>query len=188
MARATKTKLKFSKSIVKQAPLTKCKRQSIYNTRSEGPTPALLELQFKLEIQTTNTSPQIGMLSNRFEEPNSKIVSLNAGPIETYDQSFDDFFILTHDDLSKPGYVGKHLVIESLLKTRDGRIYISTRRTYNNDKNFFTIAEIVDIIVNFERIDRKKTKWFGGIDCHHVYFEGLCLNRECNAFHISWGS
>ena len=60
--------------------------------------------------------------------------------------------------------------------------------SYRNTLGFFTVVEVVAIIVEFERIDRPKSQWFGGIDCHHVSFEGLRLNSNSDgdAFCISW--
>jgi len=166
--------------------LTYCKR--VESTRSKGPTPALQKLQFNLLIKTTNTSPQHGGLLNRFEEPDSTITSLQAGTLEYYDPARNERVQLTTDELHKPAYVGKKLVLESVWRTREGRIVDSTRCEYNNDKDHFTVKEVVQRIVDFERTDRPKSKWFGGIDCHHVYFEGMRLNCKRDAFRICWGS
>ena len=95
---------------------------------------------------------------------------------------------MTCDEQAKPGYVGKTLVLESVWQTRDGRIVDATRYKCSNDKGFFTVAEVVALIVEFERIDRPKSQWFGGVDCHHVFFEGLRPNSDGDAFRISWGS
>lgn len=173
------------KALDKPDILTDCKR--VKSTRSKGPTPALQELQFNLLIETTNTSPQHGTLLNRFEEPDSTITSLQAGTLEYYDRARDELVQLT-TELHKPAYVGKKLVLESVWRTREGRIVDSTRCEYNNDKDHFTVKEVVQRIVDFERTDRPKSKWFGGIDCHHVYFEGLCPNSKRDAFCIRWGS
>ena len=154
----------------------------------EGPTPALQDLSFTLEIETTDTAPQQGILLNRFEEPDSDIASLDASPLRRWDESVDKFFELTPDEQAQPGYVGKTLVLESVKKTREGRVVSTTREVYNNDKGFFTLAEVVALIVEFERIDRPKSQWFGGVDCHHVFFEGLYPNSDGDAFGISWGS
>ena len=113
----------------------------------EGPTPALQDLSFTLRIETTNTAPQQGILLNRFEEPDSDIASLNASPLQRYDESVDELIELTPDEQAKPGYVGKTLVLESVKETRDGRIVSTTREVYKNDKGFFTMAEVVALIV-----------------------------------------
>ena len=52
----------------------------------------------------------------------------------------------------------------------------------------FTVKKLIDCIVEFEKEDRPKTKFDGGIDCSHVYFEGLNFSQTHNAYSISWGS
>ena len=170
----------------RSTPLVRTKR--LAQTRSQGPTPMLQKINFILHIETTNTSPQRGMLVNRFEEPGSVITSLRAGPIEKYDRDMNEMFELSADEKEKPGYIGETLTLESVWQTRDGRIVDTTRRVYKNTKGFFTVAEVVAHIADFERIDRPKSKWFGGVDCHHVFFEGLCPNLAGDAFCIRWGS
>ena len=46
-------------------------------------------------------------------------------------------------------------------------------KTFENDKGFFTAAELVSCIVEWEKIHREHKWWRGAIDAHHVYFEGL---------------
>ncbi len=173
-------------AIRKRPVLVRTKRLS--KTRSEGPTPMLQKMNFILHIKTTNTSPQHGVLLNRFEQPDSVITHISAGPIEQFDRIMNEMIELSVDEKDEPAYIGETLTLESVWQTRDGRIVDSTRRVYNNTKGFFTVAEIVAHIVDFERIDRPKSKWFGGVDCHHVFFEGFRPNLTRDAFCICWGS
>ena len=53
--------------------------------------------------------------------------------------------------------------------------------------NVQVIQEMVDMVVEFEKVDRPKTSWFGGIDAHHVYFEGLCKQKD-GSYSVCWGS
>ena len=50
-----------------------------------------------------------------------------------------------------------------------------------------TGEEMADIVVEFEKEDRPKTEWFGGIDAHHIFFEGMHKNKD-NSYTIHWGS
>lgn len=60
------------------------------------------------------------------------------------------------------------------LKTSQMAHESHTCRTYNNDKGYFTIAEVIDAIVEFERVDRPQSEWLGGVKCNHIYLdEGL---------------
>ena len=173
-------------ALPKKSPLTRCKFQS--STRSRGPTSMLQSVNFVLHVKTTNTSPQQGMLLNRFEEPDSEIVTLRAGPLERFDSALDQHIELGRDDVNRPGFIGNELPLESIWKDRGGRTVAETRRTFKTKKGFFTVGEVVKAVEKFERIDRPKSKWFGGVDCHHVFFEGLFPNAEKTAFCIFWGS
>ena len=37
---------------------------------------------------------------------------------------------------------------------------------------YFTAKEVVDAVVAFEKNDLPKSYWFGGLDCHRIFFEG----------------
>ena len=178
------------RSSIKKSPILS-RIKNVGFTRSIGPTPAMTKLSFTLHIRTTNTSPQRGTLQNRFEEPDSEIISMHAGPLARYDRSTERHHELTEDEKREVGFRGKTLPLESVWIAPDPRRpdrTIATRRTYTNTKGYFTIAEVVNIIEKFERLDRPKTRWFGGIDCHHTYFDGMCPNTKNDAFRILWGS
>ena len=58
--------------------------------------------------------------------------------------------------------------------------------TFKNDKGYFTVRELVDNIVEFEKEDRLASDWFGGVDTHHRFFEGIYKDKD--AYRICWGS
>ena len=154
----------------------------------EGPTPIMRDIEFTLYIETSNTAPQAGMLLNRFEEADSVITQLHAGPIRKIDRSHSELVELSADEKAQPGFIGKILTLESIWKNDEGHIVDTTRCVYEKSKGFFTVAEVVASVEAYERIDRPKTKWFGGVDCHHVFFEGLFPNANKDAYGIFWGS
>jgi hypothetical protein len=51
----------------------------------------------------------------------------------------------------------------------------------------FTVKDIVVAVEQTERASRPSSKWFGGIDVHHVYFDGLELEED-GVWCICWGS
>ena len=51
----------------------------------------------------------------------------------------------------------------------------------------FTLRELLQAIEETERQTRPRTEWFGGVDVHHVYFEGLHLADD-GSWEIYWGS
>ncbi len=51
----------------------------------------------------------------------------------------------------------------------------------------FTVRELWIAVEETERQTRSTSKWFGGIDVHHIYFEGLRLEED-GSYSIEWGS
>tara|TARA_B100000085_G_C18562441_1_gene520148 strand:+ start:663 stop:1214 length:552 start_codon:yes stop_codon:yes gene_type:complete len=172
---------------------------------THGVQDVMKNINFNLEIETTNTTPvpENGLM-NRFEEPDSQIVSITHDDIRLYNNEKEDFDYLLEDDLNQPGYYGNEITFhQSYIDRKTKEIIADTKKTYYNDKGLFTIKEMVDNIVDFEKLDRPSTKWFGGIDCHHTYYEGIFPNKEkttiqldsnddiyksVTSYYISWGS
>jgi hypothetical protein len=50
----------------------------------------------------------------------------------------------------------------------------------------FTVRNLADAIAKTERDSREHGEWLGGIDVHHVFFEGIEL--EDDVWTICWGS
>jgi hypothetical protein len=66
-------------------------------------------------------------------------------------------------------------------------------KKFTNDKGFFTVTEVVDCVVEFEKEARQLKCWHGAVDAHHVYFEGFYeyKDKDGNEFphhySVSWG-
>ena len=52
---------------------------------------------------------------------------------------------------------------------------------------YFTVRDILAAVEDVERVARVESEWFGGVDVHHVFFEGL-HESESGVWRISWGS
>lgn len=63
---------------------------------------------------------------------------------------------------------------------------IITEHQAPNGKNF-TVGELLAAVHAHEVQTRGKAEWFGKVDDHHVYFEGLHEEPD-GTFRISWGS
>ena len=138
--------------------------QSQSQTPSEGPTDALkIVTSFVLTIETTNS--------------NTEMKSLHVH-LARYDDDVDDYVDYTPEELAQPGFVGKTITL----------VCAGTRKTYENEKGFFTVKEVVDFVEDFERISRPKSGPHGGIDCHHIFFEGLAGPQPGGYYTIIWGS
>ncbi|MGA9520488.1 MAG: hypothetical protein WBV82_03435 [Myxococcaceae bacterium] len=51
----------------------------------------------------------------------------------------------------------------------------------------FTVRELVKAVEETERQSRSRSNWLGGIDVHHVYFEGIHPEND-GTWSIAWGS
>ena len=162
-------------------------------TEIAGPTPYLESLNFELYLETSKPEKQTGLLLNRFEDKGSKLLNISIagdGPMR-WDDNIEDFI---ECDLQEKGFIGKELTLCNRYfdkkKGKNKEIISETVSTITNDVGYFTCAEVVDHILEFEKCDRPKTEWFGGIDCHHTHFEGLCPNRGewGDGYNICWGS
>jgi len=55
------------------------------------------------------------------------------------------------------------------------------------DQRAFTVRDLAAAVAETERQTRGGSNWFGGVDVHHVYFEGLSLDQD-GVWWIRWGS
>jgi hypothetical protein len=51
----------------------------------------------------------------------------------------------------------------------------------------FRAEDLLDAVEEHERLTRGSSEWFGGIDCHHIYFEGLHKQAD-GSYSVHWGS
>ena len=137
------------------------------------------ECFFHLEIKTTNSYQTKGLM-NRFEHPDSELISIKLSPLMYYSEEDDDLLPKCESYLNEKGFIGSSLTLK-FMSTED-------RRTYTNDKNYFTVRELLDIILKFSYEDRKASKWFGGIDTNSINFEGIEYLKEYGCHKIIWGS
>jgi hypothetical protein len=52
---------------------------------------------------------------------------------------------------------------------------------------WFTVRDLAAAIAETERSTRQKSQWFGGVDVHHIFFEGI-HERDDGVWEIYWGS
>lgn len=161
----------------------------VHTASAYGPTEYMNNLNFVLNIATTKTAPQCGMLLNRFEEPDSKIIHLSVPSVGLYNNQSNECEEQTKDDLKRVGFYGSYVILYNERIDEAGNVTNTTKRTYTNKKGYFTVYEMIKNIVKFESVERPKSLWFGGVDCHHVFFEGIHSNSALNgSYCVSWGS
>lgn len=47
---------------------------------------------------------------------------------------------------------------------------------------------LFDCIEKVDSLQRPNSVWFGGVDCHHTFFEGLTFDEQKGAYLAMWGS
>ena len=155
-------------------------------TRSNGVTRDFNKnVHFLLDIDTDKPRVAMGPLLNRFESPDANVVNIGHTDIEKWDDA--DMIPLTQEELDVPAFIGSEISLSSVRFDRKGKKVTASHMSFCNHAGYFTIQEMVDMVVEFEKVDRPKTCWFGGIDAHHIYFEGLRKEKD-GSYRILWGS
>jgi len=114
---------------------------------------------------------------NKFAESDAKIISMELKP-EIYMPEMEFFRTVTPEEMQKVAYNDKSVELVS----ESG---ISVKHDAPNGK-YFTVKSLLDAVEETERQTRGKTEWFGGIDVHHIYFEGIHCEEGQRL--IFWGS
>lgn len=154
---------------VKRSRIKKRKIDMLETT--PGPTQTFRRVQFTLRLETTLGDHGLRVIK-----------SIEAGPLMQYD---DNHSLVECTDAQRNaiGYIGNSITLQRAT-ARGGRISAFTRRTYRSktNKNYFTTAEIVSIIVKFERLARHK--WIMSDDIDRLQFDGIF--REEDAYFVDW--
>jgi hypothetical protein len=135
-------------------------------------------LKGRLEIELTEPAHAgSGRLMNQIAPPSARIASLTL-EMEVYEnKAFRD---LTTDEWNR-------IVLEQAsIKLRDSRDAAVIEHAAPNGRSF-TVRELTAAIEDTERKTRGASEWFGGIDVHHRFFEGIRLGDD-GVWAISWGS
>jgi hypothetical protein len=141
----------------------------------------LENVSWQLDIHMSDSCVQISPnLLNHCEHPKSSIIGISHSEITTFDDQHEEFVKLTEEELNQTAFIGDEITF------KDG----FTEITYSSKDGQFTVLELVAVIVEFEKVIRPKSDWFGGVDTHHVYFEGISSTTHNGAVvhMISWGS
>ena len=191
--RTTRRTTRTRNTIMKKKNSTDIDTTNIINpimprTRSKGVTYAFNKnVTFILGVDTDKPSVQHFPLLNRFEDPDSKIVNIFSNEITHYDKELEEQVPFTQEELDVPAFIGSEISLSSVWLDRKNKKVAETHMSFYNDIGYFTIQEMVDMVVEFEKVDRPKTCWFGGVDAHHVYFEGLHKQKD-GSYSVCWGS
>jgi hypothetical protein len=145
-------------------------------------------LSWTLNIETTETEVHEGSY-NRFETQTSDIIKITVDTPLIFDKTDYDKEpeYATSADLALPGLIGNTMTLENKHTQRRKYTTKHVEHTFTNKRGYFTCGELIDNIVQYANINRPHTRWFGGIDCHHIFFEGLTSCGK-DTYTIYWGS
>ena len=144
-------------------------------------------IEFKLSIEVADVASPTPHVKETLE-------SIAAGPIRrlTGRHHLPSWVECTEEERKRVGFIGNSITLKNVRYTRDRRMATVTRRTYTSkhQKNYFTVEEIVDIIVRFERLDRPKSCILndGLIERDEVTFDGMGRFRgdDKSCFNVRW--
>ena len=131
-----------------------------------------------LDIKLSEKAVSMDKLpGNLVSKPTSKIkgLTLNA---EVYNEAGESYRQLTSVELDSKAFESSSI----LLGSESGE---SVEHSADNGK-YFTVKELISAVETTELKTRGNTDWFGGIDVHHIYFEGLTCHQ--GTWVPYWGS
>lgn len=130
-----------------------------------------------LEIELSEPArPVSDKIANLAAPPGAKIKSLRLvlGVLEGEEQRK-----LTDAELDSVALRESHVV----LRGESGK---ELEYDAPNDE-YFTVRDLIHAIERTESVVRAESEWLGGVDVHHIYFEGLEMS-EPGHFQVLWGS
>ncbi|WP_405489232.1 hypothetical protein [Nocardia sp. NBC_00511] len=133
-------------------------------------------LSGKLSIELTEATEDIaGNLSNQRATATAEIVEVSFTPQVLRDGNFRE---LTVDELDQVVLESAALNLRSLGEP--------VAHQAPNGK-WFTVRDLVAAVAETERRTRQQSEWFGGMDVHHIFFEGIEEDVD-GAWTVYWGS
>jgi hypothetical protein len=152
--------------------------------REEEPMSSHPELEFfnslsgKLEIELDVPAEQVGNLLNLRASPDAQLVRLELRA-EVFNPDTEEFRPLTPEELDAVAFRGRSIQ----LRSEDGEAVSHDAP----NGSFFTVRELLRAVEETERRTRARSEWLGGIDVHHVFFEGIHPGDD-GVWDIYWGS
>lgn len=130
-----------------------------------------------LDVELTRAPEQISPnLVNLKADPQAKIKSVKLSP-SVWEN--DDFRDLTDEEMNQVVFEEPQIRLGS----HEGTV---THQAPNG--KHFTVQDLIQAIEITEKETRAKTEWFGGVDVHHVFYEGLHWSGAEESWRIMWGS
>ena len=133
----------------------------------------------QMDIKTFQWNEQF---LNKFVKPETELKSVSIPNIRKFVD--DEIVDLTVDELSEVCYEGNEIT----LVVEKSEFHEGFSKTFRSP-NGFTVRQMFDNVEDFEMKARPLSNWFGGIDAHHIFFEGFNkIDGTDNHYTICWGS
>ena len=132
----------------------------------------------QLDIQLTEAPENVGDLLNLRASETAELKSIDFVP-EIFEEDKGEFRGLTDEEFDRIAFKG------STIKLAGDAGDPVTHAAPNGEH--FTVRQLLDAVVETERQIRGNTEWLGGIDVHHIFFEGI-YEEEPGIWQIYWGS
>ena len=138
-------------------------------------------------VETSEKPERIGNLLNIKSTPNAKLLDVTWEPnVYQPDNDHEPFRDLTKDDWKRIVFDCSAITLGCSISNYcgDGE---ETEHQAPNGK-YFTVRDMVKAVCDNQMQTRGATDWFGGIDVHHVFFEGITISEDGTFGTIGWGS
>jgi hypothetical protein len=136
------------------------------------------KLSCTLEIELTVPTERIGNLCNVRATPGAEITSLRLAAT-VFARDLGTFRELTLGELQSAAFLASQIALRG----------VSGGVTLHEAPNgeCFTVQDLLNAVAETERQTRGKSTWFGGVDVHHIFFEGV-HQADGGVWEIRWGS
>lgn len=112
---------------------------------------------------------------NLVASPDAKVLAVSLR-MQVYLEDEEDFRELTTEEWDRL------VLAEDRIRIRgEGDVVVE-----HHCPGGFTVRKLADAIAETERQSRGSSEWLGGVDVHHVFFEGISL--ENGVWSVYWGS
>ena len=164
-------------SLAEADELTVMIREMLY-TPEEKETPLGLfnRISAILEVELSDPPTQMLGLANLQANPEARLKSVL---LRVDGVLGEEFRPLTQEEMDSIALTEQRVVLES-----HGMQVEHTAPTPAG----FSIADMLKAVEETERRTRGQSEWFGGIDVHHVFFEGIYDRGKPGVWEIAWGS
>jgi hypothetical protein len=135
-------------------------------------------LSATLAIELTTPAQPVGGLLNLAASPEARITSLRLNA-SVFDYDTEERRPLTESELDTVVFKGGEIRMRG-----ESELIISHLAP---DCHSFTIRDLLAAVEATELRSRSSTEWLGGVDVHHIYFEGIHLDVD-GIWNIYWGS